>query len=276
MDIPLTLLSVVVVAAVGGVGAQSPSPWWPATGTVVLSGGGLNDRMANELLDRMMALAGGPDANIVIIPSADESLPANLPASGPQPPNIEELRRLVASRGLKNVHYLHTRDRKTANSDAFVAMLRSARAVFITGGRATLLQVYRGTAVEREIRALLARGGVLVGDSAGAIALSCCELTWLPTPFGNYADQFGVLPRVAVSAHVNKARGFVVDSEVLKYAQGHPQTVGVDIEENTLLILRGSLAEVVGTGYVSVIDAARDRTKPYLRMGPGERRDLSK
>lgn len=272
----LRVLTILAVARLGVVEAQSPSSWWPSAGSVILSGGALDDRMAIDLLDRMMALAGGPDANIVIIPSADESLPTNLPRGGPQPPNIEELRQLVVSHGFKNVHFLHTRDASMANSKEFVEMIRSARAVFITGGRTALLQTYRGTAVEREIRALLARGGVLVGDSAGAIALSCCELTWLPRPFGNAADQLGALPRVAVSSHVNRARGFVVDSEVLKYAQVHPQTVGIDIDENTMLIMRGPMAEVVGTGYVTVIDVARDRTKPYLRMGPGARRDLSK
>jgi cyanophycinase len=174
------------------------------------------------------------------------------------------------------VQFLHTRDPSMANSEEFAAMIRSAQAVFITGGASALLQVYRGTAVEREIRALLARGGVLVGDSAGAIALSCCKLTWLPRPFGNAADQRAAVPRIAVSPHANRARGFVVDSEVITYARAHPQTVGVDIDENTLLILRGAMAEVVGTGYVSVIDVVRDHTKPYLRMGPGTRRDLSK
>jgi hypothetical protein len=43
-----------------------------------------------------------------------------------------------------------------------------------------------------------------------------------------------------------------------------------------MLIMRGPMAEVVGTGYVIVIDVARNRTKPYLRLGPGTRRDLSK
>jgi len=36
------------------------------------------------------------------------------------------------------------------------------------------------------------------------------------------------------------------------------------------------MAEVVGTGYVTIIDISRDGTKPYLRMGPGTRRDVSK
>lgn len=53
-------------------------------------------------------------------------------------------------------------------------------------------------------------------------------------------------------------------------------TVGIDIDENTMLIMRGPMAEVVGTGYVTIIDIARNNTKPYLRMGPGTRRDLSR
>jgi cyanophycinase-like exopeptidase len=88
----LGVLTILAVARLGVVEAQSPSSWWPSVGTVILSGGALDDRLANDLLDRMLALAGGPAANIVIIPSADESLPTNLPTGSPQPPNIEELR----------------------------------------------------------------------------------------------------------------------------------------------------------------------------------------
>lgn len=53
-------------------------------------------------------------------------------------------------------------------------------------------------------------------------------------------------------------------------------TVGIDIDENTMLIMRGPMAEVVGTGYVTIIDIARNNTKPYLRVGAGTRRDLSR
>jgi len=51
--------------------------------------------------------------------------------------------------------------------------------------------------------------------------------------------------------------------------------VGIDIDENTMLIMQGPMASVVGTGYVTVIDVARDPTKSYLRMGPGVQCDLS-
>ena len=43
-----SVLAILVLAGVGAVEAQSPTVWWPSVGTVVLSGGSLDDRMANE------------------------------------------------------------------------------------------------------------------------------------------------------------------------------------------------------------------------------------
>lgn len=261
--------------AAGPASGQQPTAWWPSSGAVMLSGGALDDSMEVRLLTRMMAIAGGPDARIVIIPSADPGLPAELPPTGPQK-RIDDLRSFVQKHGVRNVSFLHTRNVATANSEAFVKVLASADAVFITGGQPALLQTYRGTLVARGIKALLARGGLLVGDSAGALAFGCCLLTWLPASFGNAADQLGALSLAAISPHANQARDFVVDDQVLKYLLAHPTKVGVDIDANTVLVLRGREAEVFGTGHVSIIDVAMDKSRPWLRLGPGEHRDLSR
>lgn len=70
---------------------------------------------------------------------------------------------------VKHVTVLHTRDRVKANSEGFVEPLRHASGVWIDGGRQwRLADTYLGTAVEREIKALLMRGGVVGGSSAGA------------------------------------------------------------------------------------------------------------
>ena len=50
--------------------------------------------------------------------------------------------------------------------------------------------------MERELKALLDRGGVLAGDSAGAITLGCFWLSW-PTPtsdLGKITDGLCLLP----------------------------------------------------------------------------------
>src|SRR4029079_4203987 len=101
---------------------------------------------------------------------------------------------------------LHTRERQTANSESFVERLRSAKAVFLPGGASRVLdQTYHGTLVERELKALLARGGVLAGDSAGAITLGCFWLEWNSglKSLERATDGLRLLPRVTVTPHIS-------------------------------------------------------------------------
>lgn len=260
----------------------APSPnlkaWWPTSGTVILCGGGLANETADLFVDRLIALAGGPDALIVIIPTASDGLPAQLPTSGPQPTRINTLRQHLESRGARHVAFLHTRDRRVANSEAFVKILRSANGVFFPGGASRVLdETYHGTLVARELQALLKRGGVVAGDSAGAITIGCFWLGWTsPTSdFGKITDGLCLLPQVTVTPHAQRIGDEWTDT-ILKYVSAHPPTIGINIEENTALVLRGSAAEVLGKGSVSVFDTAKDKTKAYLRLSAGERHDFAK
>ena len=63
---------------------------------------------------------------------------------------------------------LHTRDRAEADTEAFVAPLKTARGVWFGGGRQwRLVDAYMGTRTQREIEAVLARGGVIGGSRPG-------------------------------------------------------------------------------------------------------------
>src|SRR5713226_4490278 len=132
----------------------------PGKGWLVIHGGGL---MTPDVKKRFVDLAGGPTAQFVMIPTAmsDKDI---------DPDHPEKLRQRYSSLfGVKNVTVLHTRDRVRANSPGFVEPLRRASGVWIGGGRQyRLADAYLGTAVEREIKALLARGGVVGGGSGGA------------------------------------------------------------------------------------------------------------
>jgi cyanophycinase len=197
-----------------------------------------------------------------------------IPTANPRA-DTAALRQAFETRGAHHVVIVDTRDHGVANSPAFVKPLRTANAVFLTGGQSMVLEgAYRGTLVEREIKAVLARGGVLAGDSAGAIALGCAWLTWLPDPFGKRSDEFCALPHVAVTPHANVARGYVTDTEVLGYLRQHPGSIGIDIDQNTVLVLHGSAAEVFGDGGVSFIDAGRSPSAPWLMLRSGQTADL--
>jgi cyanophycinase len=248
------------------------------SGAVILGGGVQTTGTADALVDRLIALAGGPTALIVVIPTAGVTL-QNLPAGGPLPANVDGIVRHVESRGAKRVVVLHTRDRDVANSEDFVKILRSAGGVLITGGAFGVLQdVYHGTLVERELKAVLSRGGVLAGDSAGAITLGCFWVGWDPAtnvPI-RVSDGLCVLPDVTVTPHIETFGDAKRITDVLKYLRAHPEIVGLNIHEETVLLLRGRIAEVFGKGSVSVLDASRDSTKAYLRLVAGDRHDLSK
>jgi len=269
-----------VVPLSASFGQQPAAPnWWPATGSVVLGGGGLQEKYALALVDSVIALAGGPDALIVIIPTASDGLPPRLPSAEPEPKRIKDLRSAFEGRGARNVVFLHTRDRSVANNEEFVKVLRSAKAVFLPGGATRVLdRTFHGTLVERELKALLVRGGVLAGDSAGAITLGCFWLSWdnVQNSIQKITDGLCALPRVTVSPHFRTSEAAVQAKDIADWITAHPTTIGVNIYENTFLVLHGSVAGVVGTGMVTVFDMSRNKSRPYLTLGSGATRDLAR
>ena len=116
-----TLFCALAVAAPG----QDSRSLGPAKGNLVIVGGG---RVGPEIWAKFIELAGGVDnANVVVVPTAGESVPddGKIPATG-TPDALAKL-------GVKHVTVLHTSDRKLADSEAFVAPLKTATAVWFDG-----------------------------------------------------------------------------------------------------------------------------------------------
>lgn len=129
----------------------------PPKGSLVVVGGG---KIGPAIVERFVNLAGGPDSNLVLIPTAAEDKELDLR-------KLEET--FAKQFGVKHVTVLHTRDRQQADSEAFVAPLRQARGVWFGGGRQwRLVDSYLNTLTQRELEAVLERGGVIGGTSAGA------------------------------------------------------------------------------------------------------------
>ena len=78
--------------------------------------------------------------------------------------------------GVQDVSVLDAKDRVKADTE-FVAPLKQATFVSIDGGRQwRLADAYLGTRVERELRNVLKRGGVIAGNSAGASILASYQV----------------------------------------------------------------------------------------------------
>jgi cyanophycinase len=215
----------------------------PEKGTLVIAGGGGIDTIFKSFIK----LAGGNDASIVVIPTAEgsESYDRNSGGAG-------TMRRL----GATNITVLHTTDRNIANSDAFIKPLISAKAVWFGGGRQwRLVDAYKNTLTEKMIWQVLERGGVIGGSSAGA-TIQGSYLVRGDTKnnqimMGDHQEGFGFLKNVAIDQHVLARNRHFDMFDILK---NHPELLGISIDEGTAIIVRGNQFEVIGPSYVIIYD----------------------
>src|SRR5579859_2954892 len=233
----------------------------PPKGSLVVVGGGT---MGPEVMSRFIDLAGVPDAPIVYVPTAN--------GLDPQPATVMEAKFLHKA-GAKNVTVLHTIDRAVADSDDFVAPLLKARGVFFGGGRQWhLVDSYLNTRTQREFQALLERGGVIGGSSAGATIIGSYLVrgaqsgnTIMMAP--GYEEGFGFLRGVAVDQHLLKRKR---ENDMVAVVEAHPQLLGIGIDESTAVIVQGDRFEVVGPSKVAIYEHG----KPYYFLSAGDRFDL--
>lgn len=133
----------------------------PSRGSLVLLGG---IRPGPAIYSAFVTLAGGASSHIVVIPTA------SIGDAGPPGWVLYLTRRMKETFGVADVTVLHSLDRVTADSDRFVEPLRNATGVWILGGfPGRMVYSYLGTRTERAIHELLDRGGVVGGESAGAM-----------------------------------------------------------------------------------------------------------
>ncbi len=238
----------------------------PAHGTLLIIGGGNNDM---ELRKRFVALAGGPEANIVVIPTAQEGNDPNYWA--------EDLLDLQNA-GARHLKVLHTRDRKVADSEEFTAPLREASGVFFVGGRQwRLADAYLNTRVQKELGSVLERGGILAGTSAGATIMGSYlvrgDTSGNTVIIGDHTEGMGFLKNVAIDQHLLKRnRQF----DMVQVIEKHPELLGIGIDEDTAILVRRDSFQVLGASYVVIYDYNRklDSGGPFYLLTAGDRFNL--
>ncbi len=205
-------------------------------GNLVICGGG---DLPGEVHSAFFQLAGGKQARIVVIPTASES--------ADEPPS-ESFLEPWKSLGAAQIERLHSRDPNVANDEAFSAPLRAATAVWIGGGdQVRLAEAYLGTAVERELAALLARGGTIGGTSAGAAIMSQVMIAG-GNPRPEMATGFDLLPGAIVDQH------FLARNRATRLWQAldwNRKYFGVGIDEGTALVVQDRTMTVVGDSIVT-------------------------
>ena len=224
-----------------GISAQEIGP---DNGSLVIVGGGMRDL---GILERFMELAGGPQAPIVIIPTAggggdyDEFYPGL---------------GMFHEVGAFNLTVLHTYDPAEADTEAFAAAIAGANGVWFPGGRQwRLADSYLGTRTEEELWKLLERGGVIGGSSAGASIqgsyLARGDTRTNTVMMGDHEVGFGFLKNTAIDQHVLKRNRHF---DLIEIIEARPELLGIGIDENTAIVVQGDRFQVMGESYVLIFD----------------------
>lgn len=245
----LPLLSVALLASFAG--AQDAPTLGPERGNLVIVGGG---RVPDEIWNRFIDLAGGVEkAHIVVVPTAGMKVPDD--GKTPSTRTPEALEKL----GVKHVTVLHTTSRTEADSEAFVKPIQEATAIWFDGGRQWhIVDSYAGTRTQREFEAVLARGGVIGGSSAGATIqgdfLVRGDTSGPDVLEGDHKQGFAYLKRSAIDQHILvRNRQF----DLVPYIEKHPDYLGIGINESTAIVVHGNEFEVIGASHVAITDAAQ-------------------
>jgi len=239
----------------------------PPSGSLVIVGGALSDP---AIVERFIELAGGPDAPIVVVPTAGGAEDYDQFCS---------CLTLLRRNGADNLTVLHTRDPGEADTEVFVRPLRRARAVWFTGGRQwRIADSYLGTLTEEAFRQVLERGGVIGGSSAGASIQGSLlvrgDTESNTVMLGDHLEGFGYLRNVGIDQHLlRRNRQF----DMLEVIAAYPDLLGIGLDENTALVVQGDQAEVMGQGYVAIYDgnATIDSGGDFYLLAPGDRFDLA-
>jgi cyanophycinase len=139
------------------------------------------------------------------------------------------------------------------------ARIDEAGGVFLGGGnQVQLVSTLSGTQTCRAMKDLYARGGVVCGTSAGAAALTMLTMAGGEIDEeGNLVEQYigpglGLLGYEAIiDTHFSQRRRL---QRLFVVIAGNTQLLGLGIDENTAMVVKGHLGEVVGAGGVTFVD----------------------
>jgi cyanophycinase len=271
----MLFLTCVVVSSAAGY-AQTPSPQTsshgPPNGYLLITGGATEPRDYRRLVE----LGGGDKARIVVIPNASVTAPATQAElqekyCGPKSP--------FAAFPQVPCTVMYTNDHATANSEAFVAPLKTATAVWFVGGRHwRIADAYLGTLTLKEFFHVLDRGGVIGGGSAGATIQGSYMVRGSAVPDDNtimmapgHETGFGFLTNATIDQHVDVRHR---ENDLAPVMKAHPDLLGFGLDQATSMTVHGDTLTVNGPKRVAVWDGKDHDGKGYYYLQTGDALNL--
>lgn len=232
------------------------------SGALMAIGGAEEKLRRRTVLKRFVALAGGQDARIAVIPTASSLGPAI----------VEVYDAAFTKLGAREVVAAGPTSREEADDEAMVALLDDVTGVFMTGGnQLKLSSIVNGTHFGAAIKAAHQRGVVIAGTSAGASIQSSHMVAFGPggaTPkqrMTQVAAGLGLVPDCVIDQHFSQRNRY---GRLLSIVAQSPGLLGIGVDEDTAMIVTGgSRLEVAGRGVVTIMDGRAMVTNAYEAKG---------
>ncbi len=224
-----------------------------AAGPLILIGGGSKPP---AILKRFVEFAGGPDAPIVVIPTA----------SGEPDTGEYYVKLFEESTGATRVTPLEIRTRLDAHRPGFVRALQEAGGIFFSGGdQSRITATFLGTPAYRAIRQAHQRGAVIGGTSAGTACMSKSMLNGQGDTGVLKASNIELVPGLGLWPNVILDQHFVArrrQARLLSVVLENPSLLGIGIDEATAAWVKddGTMG-VLGEGWVWIYDARKSHPR---------------
>jgi cyanophycinase len=187
---------------------------------------------------------------------------------------LEKYQKSFGELGIPHVTELYIEERDQATSEEKLADLRDVSAVFFSGGdQLRITSLIGDTPIDEHVHEIFANGGVIAGTSAGASAMSETMLVRGSNSSSfrigdlSMAPGLGLLPNVIIDQHFAE-RGRI--GRLIGAVSQNPRVLGIGIDEDTAIIVRGHRFEVIGAGAVYLVDAGNVTHSNIAEASPDE------
>ncbi|PLR82117.1 cyanophycinase [Bacillus canaveralius] len=232
-------------------------------GELLIIGGHEEKFNGVEILRKFAELAGKGRGAVGILPTASE-IPEQVSAD-----YIEAFKNL----GIHDIKVLEVDSREKADSDQIAAMVSGLSALFITGGnQSRLTEFIAGTKLFDALKEARQRGMVLAGTSAGASIMGSDMIASAKTKENDkglkieMGKGFGFLENFLIDQHFSQRARF---GRLLGAIAENPELVGIGIDENTAILINGSVFKVFGEHQVFVVDGKEGHLIDVIKSDNG-------
>ncbi len=187
----------------------------------------------------------------------------------------EEYKQVFLRLGVKNIQVLNINTRDDANDTNTCNQLIKSRCIFFTGGdQLRITSILGGTTAYQELKNIYAKGGLIMGTSAGASVMSStmvvkgednepakkCTLKMAP--------GLDLINNTIIDQHFDQRGRF---GRLLTGVAENPDVLGIGIDEDTAIKVYPDMRfEILGTNSVTIIDGKSIKSSNVSELGQNE------